>query len=265
MSATQAPDTLQADSKSPALTSWDCLPALDLGLEPDLGTRSMPQAALQADGNISERLKETNRKAQRRWREKNKVQGLLEHRTRLTQAIPVANNIAIPLQEREQTTDAQLAEATSQLRQLKVRQRELIARNNVLEKVAALHKEPKDPGESCHFAGKLDDTLSGRQVCSLTDQCYMYVMTCTSLTTQLSFALEVTQADEIEFLLNILEQEGLRRTQQGAAMLLSSTPGQDKETNHEVTVQYLTTMPRNDLVHFRTVRASSRNSAWSQV
>ncbi len=45
------------------------------------------------------------------------------------------------LQERTETVEAQLAETTAQLHELKLRQRQLEARNNLLEKVAALNKQ----------------------------------------------------------------------------------------------------------------------------
>lgn len=44
-------------------------------------------------------------------------------------------------QERDQTIEAQLAETTSELRSLRLKQRELEARNNLLEKVAALSRQ----------------------------------------------------------------------------------------------------------------------------
>jgi len=45
-------------------------------------------------------------------------------------------------QERSHTVEAQLAETTTQLHELKLKQRQLEARNHLLEKVAALHKQP---------------------------------------------------------------------------------------------------------------------------
>lgn len=53
---------------------------------------------------------------------------------------------AAMLQERTQTTEAQLAETTSQLHNLRLRQRELEARNSLLEKIAALNKQQTLPG-----------------------------------------------------------------------------------------------------------------------
>jgi len=44
-------------------------------------------------------------------------------------------------QERSETIEAQLAATTSQLHDLKLRQRQLEARNDLLEKVAALNKQ----------------------------------------------------------------------------------------------------------------------------
>ena len=45
------------------------------------------------------------------------------------------------VQERSQSIEAQLAETTSQLHELRLRQRQLEARNSLLEKVAALNKQ----------------------------------------------------------------------------------------------------------------------------
>ena len=45
------------------------------------------------------------------------------------------------LQERSQSIEAQLAETTSQLHELRLRQRQLEARNSLLEKVAVLNKQ----------------------------------------------------------------------------------------------------------------------------
>ncbi len=51
-------------------------------------------------------------------------------------------------QERSSTTEAQLAETTSQLHNLKLKQKELEARNALLEKLARLDKQHKVQQES---------------------------------------------------------------------------------------------------------------------
>jgi len=51
-------------------------------------------------------------------------------------------------QERSTTTEAQLAETTSQLHNLKLKQKELEARNALLEKLARLDKQHKLQQES---------------------------------------------------------------------------------------------------------------------
>ena len=45
------------------------------------------------------------------------------------------------LQERSELIEAQLAETTSQLHELKLRQKQLEARNQLLEKVAVMNKQ----------------------------------------------------------------------------------------------------------------------------
>ena len=66
------------------------------------------------------------------------------------------------------------------------------------------------------------------------------------------------QADEIEFFLQILERSGLRRTQQGAAFLITCN-----EVEEEVTVKYLSNIPREDLVQFKAVGVYL--PAWANV
>ncbi len=51
------------------------------------------------------------------------------------------------VQERSTTTEAQLAETTSQLHNLKLKQKELEARNALLEKLARLDKQHKQQQE----------------------------------------------------------------------------------------------------------------------
>ena len=67
--------------------------------------------------------------------------------------------------ERAQTTEMQLAEATSQLHDLRLKQRELEARNSLLEKIAALNKQQTFSDSSRGSARTQDDSISTRQVC----------------------------------------------------------------------------------------------------
>lgn len=71
------------------------------------------------------------------------------------------------LQEREQTTEAQLAETTSQLHNLRLRQRELEARNNLLEKITALHKEQTSPSNAKPCIDIKSGRLTSSQVCQV--------------------------------------------------------------------------------------------------
>lgn len=63
----------QADSNSTELTTWDFLQDLDFGPEPDAAIFAVPQEAACVKASNSERLKEKNRKAQKRFRERKKV------------------------------------------------------------------------------------------------------------------------------------------------------------------------------------------------
>lgn len=63
----------QADSNSTELTTWDFLQGLDFGPEPDAAIFPVPQDSSGVKASNSERLKEKNRKAQKRFRERKKV------------------------------------------------------------------------------------------------------------------------------------------------------------------------------------------------
>ena len=79
-SITDAPNLLQSDS--PHLNSWDFLPDLDLGLE--LNEALLPQAPTNTASGSSERVKEKNRRAQRRFRERAKVNAELQEAQHIT-------------------------------------------------------------------------------------------------------------------------------------------------------------------------------------
>ena len=74
MFASEEPNQVpQADSNSTELTTWDFLQDLDFGPEPDAAIFSVPQESSCAKTSNSERLKEKNRKAQKRFRERKKA------------------------------------------------------------------------------------------------------------------------------------------------------------------------------------------------
>ena len=74
MYASEVPtDIPQADSNSTELTTWDFLQDLEFGPEPDAAIFSVPQSGTGVKSSNSERLKEKNRKAQKRFRERKKV------------------------------------------------------------------------------------------------------------------------------------------------------------------------------------------------
>ncbi len=108
-----------------------------------------------------ERRQEKNRLAQKRFRQRKKVRPQYHHCTRVQCSHHVcpkslaylfwarcAQKAKLLAQERSSTTEAQLAETTSQLHNLKVRQKELEARNALLEKLARLDKQHKVQQES---------------------------------------------------------------------------------------------------------------------
>ena len=117
------------------LSNWDFLQDLELVPEPDQFVPSVSQAA--GTGLVSaDNTKEKNRLAQKRFRQRKKVHphhALSDHCS--------SSECFVLTQERDQTTEAQLAETTSELRNLRLKQRELEARNNLLEKVASLSKQ----------------------------------------------------------------------------------------------------------------------------
>ncbi|DBA68454.1 TPA: hypothetical protein ACH3X2_013746 [Trebouxia sp. C0005] len=95
------------------LCNWDFLQDLDFAPDLEIDDNAISQIA--APHSSHERQKERNRKAQQRTRQRKK--------------------------ERSQNIECQLAETTSQLQALKLRQRQLEARNQLLE-LAAANKLP---------------------------------------------------------------------------------------------------------------------------
>ena len=74
MYATEASsDVLPADSNSAELTTWDFLQDLDFGLQPEPNAPSLPPGSDGVGIRSAERLKEKNRKAQQRMRQRNKA------------------------------------------------------------------------------------------------------------------------------------------------------------------------------------------------
>ncbi len=147
---------------------WDFLTELDPGVEcksvitadrvgPNSGSTSnrvseadAPALSPKATQNLtaSERKQEKNRLAQKRFRQRKKVpfkprsqcsKHAWDKETSFFQR-PVPEN-SLALQERSSTTEAQLAETTSQLQALKLRQKQLEVRNTLLEQLATLNKQ----------------------------------------------------------------------------------------------------------------------------
>ncbi|DBA68459.1 hypothetical protein WJX79_009497 [Trebouxia sp. C0005] len=152
------------ESASAGLTAWNFLEDLDVGFDSVVDDLALQQPANPQTTN-QERIKEKNRIAQKRFRQRKK--------------------------ERSETIEAQLATTTSQLHALKLRQRQLEARNDLLEKVAALNKQQS-----------FQDTASVS-------------------TGAPSTRLNKWQAETREVILHALENSGLRRTQQGQALVLT--------------------------------------------
>lgn len=140
------------DGFSAGLSSWEFLQDLEVVSDPSADNVLSPHEPMASSS--SARLKEKNRLAQKRARQKKK--------------------------ERSVTMEAQLFETTSQLHELKLRQKQLEARNNLLEKVAVLN---------------------------------------TQLSIQLPDDQSDSQAQARETVLGFLEKYGLQRTQSGAVVL----------------------------------------------
>lgn len=108
-----------------------------------------------------ERRQEKNRLAQKRFRQRKKVRPQYYHYATVQCSHHVCpkslaylfwarcgQKAKLLAQERSSTTEAQLAETTSQLHNLKLKQKELEARNALLEKLARLDKQHKIQQES---------------------------------------------------------------------------------------------------------------------
>ncbi len=128
------------DHMSADLCNWDFLQ--DLEFAPDLEIDNTAISQVLAPPSSHELQKERNRKAQQRARQKKKVRkvchcqlcklGLERYIQRPTPSVS---------QERSQNIECQLAETASQLQALKLRQRQIEARNHLLE-LAAANKLP---------------------------------------------------------------------------------------------------------------------------
>ena len=72
------------------------------------------------------------------------------------------------VQERSQNIEIQLSETTKQLHELRVRQKQLEARNALLEKVAKLHQQPSndasEPAQSPTHSGELWSSIQVGQL-----------------------------------------------------------------------------------------------------
>ena len=142
------------------------------------------------------------------------------------------------VQERDQTLEAQLAETTNQLHNLRLKQRELEARNSLLEKVAALnrqqslHEDARGNGEghtgSSSKSQVLHFLLPAQQVSGRCKHAQRPLQRLWKLGSMLGLLL---QADVREVFVKILERAGLRRSHGGAALVLT---GRDSEENFKI-------------------------------
>lgn len=174
------------------LSNWDFLQDLDFGCVLEQGNNvgaqaKGPQLTAGTQPTSNERLKEKNRKAQQRARQKKK--------------------------ERSQTIEAQLAETTSQLHDLRLRQKQLEARNHLLE-LAAANKQRASPASAPQ--GSL-------------------------------------QAEAREGVLRILDKSGLTRTQQGKALVLTVHGFNEEIKMEDVSKMPHTDIAKLYTVHVRKV------------
>ncbi|DBA68457.1 TPA: hypothetical protein ACH3X2_013747 [Trebouxia sp. C0005] len=144
----------QAASMSEDLLSWDFLQDLDFDVDQATDGKAQAQV-LRSHFTSTERVREQKRKAQQRARQKKK--------------------------ERSANIEAQLAETTSQLQHLRLRQRQLEARNRLLE-LAAANKQSELPAAAPQRS---------------------------------------LQAEAREIVFNVLGKAGLIRTQDGTAFIMT--------------------------------------------
>lgn len=115
----------------------------------------------------NERKQQNNRAAQKRFRAKQKVRSLphlLSHCATSNETCGTPRTQSKRrMQAKSQTIEAQLAETTAQLNELKVKQKQLEARNMLLEKVAALNRQPSTGSTS----PKVADVRPTWQACML--------------------------------------------------------------------------------------------------
>ena len=146
---------------SAELSSWDFLQDLDFVSEPDSVLAAVPKSTATAlSSSLSAR--EKNRIAQQKFRKKkaSAVQVLLA-----VLRLPVFIRLLCLQKERDQTIEAQLAETTSELHNLRLKQKELEARNSLLEKVAALSRQQSLQPDTPSNAKSENGGLNRRQVC----------------------------------------------------------------------------------------------------
>jgi hypothetical protein len=117
------------------MSTWDFSEDLDCGLDFYFGNNPVPQVA---DKTTSyERQKELNRTAQQRTRQKKKVREVSHFQpgglTILASRMSPRRLVSTMFQERSSSIEAQLAETTDQLHDLRLRQSQLKAQNHLLE------------------------------------------------------------------------------------------------------------------------------------
>ena len=142
--------------------------------------------------------------------------------------------------------EAQLAETTTQLHNLKVRQRQLEARNHLLE-LAAANKQPdlsaSVPQQSLQVR-QTSDMVASRLGTTLTSVVHSH-NECSDVS---CYSCCVAQAEARDVMLKILERSGLTRTQQGTAFKLTVHGCEE-----EIRVEDISSMPHADLAKLYTV------------
>jgi len=200
---------VEADTMSANLSSWD-LQDLDFGVDLYIDNNAAcPAAAPQATSH--ERQKELNRKAQQRTRQKKKVGKVFPcqssmHRKPRMEGVVSNGWCLLTFQERSQNIEAQLAETTSQLHTLRLRQRQLEAQNHLLEFAS--------PNRQTSLLA-----LEPQQSLLVSQQNIRNILA-SALQACTPFAI-FSQAEAGELVQKILERSGLIRTQQGAALILT--------------------------------------------
>ena len=116
-------------------------------------------------GPVSDARKlEVNREAQRRFRQRQKVQLLHTNGFCYMQQSSPANSRWVPAQARSRSIETQLAEATAALREMRAKHSQLEARNQLLEKVALLNKTQTSSDQTLLWQASLPHLVTIQKV-----------------------------------------------------------------------------------------------------